>query len=161
MFSSNSSEFPSDVGHLLEQRDLLRTEFVPDTPQTACHITITSDTEPNLFTVDRIQGISVSLYQREGICSYAQMGQDDYVALCTLLGRAQWRVLMLNPLLVEEDLGHRTPSLCLFAPQPFKQDYALTLETPHVCKGCIEFYQCLGAEREILAIQSFLAGLHR
>lgn len=161
MFSSDSSELPSDVGPFLEQTNLLRAAFVPDTQEAVCRVAITQDTEPFLFAADRLQGIRVSLYQSEGICAYAQMDRDTYIALCTLLGQAQWRVLTLNPLLVEEDLGHWTPSRCLFAPQPYKQDYALTLESPHVCKGCVEFYQCLGAENEILVIQACIAGLQR
>ena len=145
---------------LADEYDVLCTHIHCDTPPPPFRLVVTDDTEPRLFRADRERGVLVSTYQSEGICFYAGIERSTYFRLCALLGRIQWTALELNPLLVEEDLSHQTPSRCLFAPQPFKQDYALVLEDAQVCHGCMEFYQCLAAERELLALRTLLMAIH-
>jgi hypothetical protein len=142
---------------LTDDYDVLRTHIHCDVASPPFRLTVTSDSGPRLFSVDRERGVFVSTHQSEGICRYAGIERSAYFRLCALLGRVQWRALELNPLLVEEDFSHQVPSRCLFAPQQYKEDYALVLEDPQVCHGCMEFYHCLAAEAEILALQTMLS----
>ncbi len=145
-----------DFRRLGDEADILVTQVHCGTSAADFRLTITGDRRPALFNVDRARGVSVSMYQCEGLCQYAKLDRNAYFRLCALLGKIQWRALVLNPLLVEEDLTHESPSRCLFAPQTYKQDCALVLENPFVCSGCVEFYRCLGAEREMAALHSLL-----
>jgi len=66
----------------------------------------------------------------------------------------------LNPLLAsQDDLRHAQPSRCLFAEQPAKNEYAFVLEDLHICRGCLQFYRCLGAENDIEALLVLMARL--
>jgi hypothetical protein len=95
------------------------------------------------------------------LCLYAGIGVDTYYLLGAALGLAQWRALAFNPLLIEEDLRHEMPSRCVLAAQHEKCDYALVLEDAFVCSGCIEFYRCLGAEREIRVVKGLLRAIRK
>lgn len=114
----------------------------------------------SLFWACRERGVTLSAWQSEGICHYTGLGRDAFFLVCSLLGLTQWQALVLNPLLVEEDFGHGTPSTCLFSTRPFKQDYALLFEEPRVCGGCLAFFRCLGAEPEVEALRQGLALLN-
>jgi len=154
----NDDQFP-DFRGFIDEFDILQTEIWCDTAPKDFRVAISEDTDAKLFRVDREQGVSVSTYQSDGICVYAGIDRNEYFRLCTLLGKIQWTALRLNPLLVEEDFRHESPSRCLFALQPFKQDYALSVEDPQVCQGCVDFYRCLGVETEILALCALLTEL--
>jgi len=106
----------------------------------------------------------VSTDQAKGIALFAGIAIENYVRVCAVLGLTQWRALELNPMLVVEDFVHTEPGDCLFVRRAYKPDYAIALERPVICPGCIEFYRCLGAEREIGAaldlFRSLRAGAH-
>ena len=120
------------------------------------HFHFTEERITGLFRVDRDHGVFISTWQSRGIALYAGFSLDTYFLICALLGAAQWRVLESNPLLVSEDLIHSGDSRCLFTAQSCKQDYALLLEKPYVCRGCFEFFRCLGADSEMLALKRVL-----
>ena len=114
---------------------------------------------PAPFTVSQDEGVTVSMWQSKGICHYARIAESSYAALCSLLGLSQWHVLNANPLLKLEDLIHPPSQHCLFVkPDPF-HDYALILEDPFVCRGCMDFYHCLGADTELLAVIDTLSSI--
>ena len=92
---------------------------------------------------------------------YAGISQSAYLILCGLLGISQWSVLNLNPLLRPEDLMHPQASNCLFVRPDGIQNFALLLEEPRVCRGCVDFYHCLGADSEVIALLDILAVLDR
>jgi len=119
-------------------------------------IFITDNVDSTLVCVDRSRGIRVSTYQREGICTYTGLDNGTFLLLCSILGTTQWRTLSLNPLLVAEDFNHGPACRCLFSHQACKEDFALVLENPEVCPSCLAFYRCLGAEREVDTLTSFL-----
>lgn len=123
----------------------------------AVRLQVTDSPGNDLFQADRATGVTISTWQSEGISRYAHLPCDAYLLVCSLLGLTQWRALTLNPLLVEEDFIHGTPSTCLFSSRPFKQDYALLFEEPHVCSGCLAFLRCLGAEPEVEALLQALS----
>ncbi len=129
-----------------------------DIATTLDKVPLSLETTPSTlwYDVTHVLGIQVFIDQAEGLCMYAGLSVASFYLLGTLLGLTQWRALMLNPLLVEEDFRHARPSKCLFAVQEEKCGYALVLEKPFICTGCIEFYCCLGAEKEILAVQRLL-----
>jgi hypothetical protein len=111
------------------------------------------------FTVTQ-DCVTVCADQCEGLCSYANLEQDVFLLLGAILGIIQWRALVLNPLLAsQDDLRHSQPSRCLFAEQPSKNEYALVLEDLHICRGCLQFYRCLGAEGDIEALLVLMARL--
>lgn len=109
------------------------------------------------FWASRTDGVSISTRESEGICGYAEISRESYLAVCAILGLVQWRALMLNELLIEEDfIAHEESPRCLFAARGTIQEYALAFEYPGLCDSCLDFYRCLGAEPEILALQEVL-----
>ena len=114
-----------------------------------------------LFHARVATGVAISTWQSAGICSYAGLSVSSFLLLCTLLGLTQWRALVLNPLLRPEDMIHETRSRCLYARLEAKQDYALLFEDPHICRGCNDFYHCLGADDELVALQTSLRYVRR
>lgn len=113
------------------------------------------------YKVSTRLGVTLSMWQSEGICRYAGISQNAYLILCALLGISQWSVLNSNPLLRLEDLMHPQASNCLFVRPDGIQNFALFLEKPRVCRGCVDFYHCLGADREVIALLDTLATLDR
>lgn len=87
---------------------------------------------------------------------YTGLDNGTFLLLCTLLGTTQWRTLALNPLLIAEDFHHGPPCPCLFSHQSCKEDFALVLEEPEVCRSCLAFYRCLGAERDVATLTGYL-----
>lgn len=113
-----------------------------------------------LFVLSPFGGLTVSTDQADGIAHFAGIAPHRYLQVCAALGLTQWRTLDLNPMLVAEDLVHTEPGDCLFARRAFKSDYALAFERPSVCFGCIEFYHCLGADREVATAVELVRTLH-
>ena len=114
-----------------------------------------------LFHARVATGVAVSTWQSAGICSYAGLSVNSFVLLCTLLGLTEWRALVLNPLLRPEDMIHEISSRCLYTRLETKQDYALLFEDPRICRGCNDFYHCLGADEELVALQTSLRHVRR
>ncbi len=112
---------------------------------------ITRDEEPALFSL-RDTGVAVSAWQSEGIARYAGIDRTAYFLLCGALGLLQYRALALNPLLQPDDFLHATDGGCLFSTCHVKQEYALLIERPRVCAGCVQFFDCLGCEPEVGAL---------
>lgn len=104
-------------------------------------------------------GVTISTDQAEGIALFASITPVQYLRVCAALGLVQWRALEQNDILFAEDLTHSVPSDCLFVQRTRKCDYALAFEQPCICYGCFEFYHCLGAEREIVAVAQLLHSL--
>lgn len=125
------------------------------------NLNITRQIMPAPYTVCKRRGVTLSMWQSEGICRYAGISQNAYLILCGLLGMSQWSVLNLNPLLRLEDLMHPKESKCLFVRPDGIQGFALFLEEPRVCRGCVDFYHCLGADREVIALLDTLAAIDR
>lgn len=123
------------------------------------NLRITSSHLPAPYIVSREEGVAVSLWQSKGICQYARIQESSYTALCSLLGITQWRVLQSNPLLQPHDFLHPPSSQCLFATPDDFQDFALALENPRVCGGCRDFYHCLGADTELIAVIDTLSAI--
>lgn len=119
---------------------------------TPLHLKITHQHMPAPYEVSIERGVTLSMWQSEGICGYAGISQSDYLTLCGLLGISQWSALNLNPLLRPEDLLHPPEANCLFATQRGIEYFALLLEDPCVCPGCVDFYHCLGADGEVVAL---------
>ena len=107
------------------------------------------------------RGVTLSMWQSEGICEYAGISQSAYLTLCGLLGISQWSALNSNPLLRPEDLLHPPEANCLFATQRGIEYFALLLEDPRVCPGCVDFYHCLGADSEVVVLLDALGTLRR
>jgi len=123
-------------------------------------IFVTNFVSPRLYLASRARGVQISTWQSAGISGYAGLEPLSYLVICGLLGLAEWRCLIGNPLLIEEDFNHSQPSDCLFSSRPSKPEYAQLFEQPHICGSCFDFYCCLGAENEILALNAFLARTH-
>ncbi|MFO7976375.1 MAG: hypothetical protein R6V12_17270 [Candidatus Hydrogenedentota bacterium] len=116
---------------------------------------VTHDHEDSLFSL-RESGVAVSAWQSEGISRYAGINRTSYFLLCGALGLLQYRALALNPLLRSDDFLHAGKDGCLFATHHPKQEYALLMENPHVCAGCVQFFDCLGCEPEVGALLDVL-----
>lgn len=116
---------------------------------------ITDDHERDLFSLGE-GGVSVSTWQSEGIARYTGMERAAYFLLCGALGLLQYRALALNPLLQPDDFLYESERDCLFSLRPVKQEYALLLERPRICAGCVQFFDCLGCEPEVGALLDIL-----
>ena len=124
-------------------------------------VSFESEPSPHWFNVSRAVGIQVFTDQADALSLYTGLSVVTYCLFGAVLGLAQWRALMSNAILIEEDFRHGLPSRCVFATQPQKCDYALVLENPSICFGCIEFYRCLGAEPEIITAQRLLKSIRQ
>ena len=113
------------------------------------------------YKVCPLRGVTLSMWQSEGISRYAGISQNAYMVLCGLLGLSQWSVLNANPLLRPYDFGHPPDSNCLFVQPHGIENFALLLEDPQICRGCVDFYHCLGADLEVVALLDALARLRR
>jgi len=118
---------------------------------------LTPERLPEPFRVRPDQGVIVSTWDSEAICAYTGIQWDRYVLIASLLALSQWRVLRGNPLLRLEDLRHPAGVRCIFAEQPSVQDFALLLDPPVICPGCVDFYHCLGADTELIALREVVA----
>jgi len=116
---------------------------------------VTREREEALFSL-RDYGVAVSAWQSEGIAQYAGMDRVSYFLLCGALGLLQYRTLALNPLLRPDDFLHASKDGCLFSTGCPKQEYALMMEHPHICAGCVQFFDCLGCEPEVGALLDVL-----
>jgi len=136
-----------------QQRFRFSDRMLPD----SVHLTVADVPAERPFWVSRAEGVFVSTRESGNICRYAEIGKDFYLSLCSMLGLVQWRALLLNELLVWEDFFvQEEPHGCLYAARDTIQEYALAFEDPYVCDACAEFYRCLGAEPEIMALQDVL-----
>jgi len=115
------------------------------------HFTSNRMAEP--IVVDAQRGVAVSTWDIEGVCKYAGIDENEYLLLCSLVGIGHWRVLDLNPLLRIEDLRHPTGVHCVYVEPHQVNDFALLLDGPAICRGCSDFYHCLGADNELLALR--------
>lgn len=131
-------------------------EFTDKVEPGVARIQVSDKADRVLAYVEREQGVRISTCQREGICTYTGLDRGAYLLLCALLGTTQWRTLGMNPLLIPEDFHHGAVCKCLFSHQVCREDFALILEEPEVCSNCIAFYRCLGAERDVDSLLSFL-----
>jgi len=158
MMNVHVSGSPEDTLALMRVARLHEIGFTFSDEMTAgvAPIHITDNTDSSLVCVDRLRGIRISTYQREGICTYTGFDNGTYLLICALLGTTQWRTLDLNPLLVSEDFHHGPICKCLFSHQACKEDFALALDHPEVCPSCLAFYRCLGAEPDVDRLTMFL-----
>ncbi len=115
---------------------------------------------PEPIVVDADRGVEVSTWDVEGACRYAGIDEQTYLLICSLVGIAHWRVLDSNPLLRPEDLRHPPGVHCVYTDARQVADFALLLDSPEVCQGCADFYHCLGADTELLALRDVLRDLN-
>ena len=95
----------------------------------------------------------VSTHQVEGIAGYAELRVPDYFKLCNLVALVQLKALVENPLLQPEDLECQSDPVCLFTWRDSYSEYAHVFESRTVCSGCLQFYQAVSVEREILQLK--------
>ncbi len=117
---------------------------------------LTSERLPEPFRVWPDRGVVVSTWDSEAICAYTGIRLDRYVLIASLLALSQWRVLRRNPLLWLDDLRHPPGVRCVFTEPPSVQDFALLLDPPVICPGCVDFYHCLGADSELIALREVI-----
>ena len=125
------------------------------------HLHLNANRLPEPIIVDPARGVEVSTWDVDGVCAYAGIDRSAYLLICSLVGMAHWRVLDRNSLLKLEDLRHPAGVHCVYTEARHVSDFATILEEPAVCKGCIDFYLCLGAEAELLALRDVLAETSR
>lgn len=118
---------------------------------------LTPERLPEPFRVSPDRGVVVSTWDSDGVCAYTGIRVDRYVLISSLLALSQWRVLQRNPLLRIEDLIHPAGVRCVFGEQKSVQDFALLLDPPVICPGCVDFYHCLGADTELIALREVIA----
>lgn len=122
---------------------------------------LTGERLPEPFRVWPDRGVVVSMWDSEAICAYTGIQLDRYLLITSLLALSQWRVLRRNPLLRIEDLRHPAGIRCIFAEPASVQDFALLLDPPVICPGCADFYHCLGADSELIALREVLEEARR
>ena len=104
--------------------------------------------------------IRVSTGRGAAIAAKTGLRADGVHLLAALLGLVQWRALQSNPLLVAEDFLHAVPPECLYAQIGLSCSPSAFMR-PGICPACADFYACLGAEQELVALQRLLAALRQ
>jgi len=112
---------------------------------------------PEPFRVYPDRGVVVSTWDSAGVCQYTGIAIDNYLLIAGLLALSQWRVLWRNRLLQLDDLHHPKDVRCVFAGPHSVQEFALLLDPPVICPGCVDFYHCLGADSELIALRNVIA----
>lgn len=108
---------------------------------------------PEPFRVYPDRGVVVSTWDSDSVCKYTGMTLDHYFLIASLLALSKWRVLKQNRLLRPDDLQHPQDVRCVFADTGSVQEFALLLDPPAICPGCVDFYHCLGADTELIALR--------
>ena len=127
-------------------------------PMAKVPLRITNDVSPPIHCQPREGHPRVPLAKRRHL-RYAGISADACLAVCALLGLAEWRSLMDNDLIIEEDFHHSEPSKCLFGARSSKPSHASIFDRPQVCKACVEFYTCLSAGLEMAALDLLLSNV--
>ncbi len=123
----------------------------------AVRLLLTDRRLPEPFRVYPDRGVVVSMWDSERVCKYTGISLEKYLLVASLLGLMQWRVLKRNPLLRLDDLHHPQNVRCVFANPQNVQEFALLLDPPVICPGCVDFYHCLGADSELIALRQAIA----
>jgi hypothetical protein len=129
----------------------------PANPGPAPRLLLTARRLPEPFRVYPDRGVVVSTWDSAGVCRYTGLTIDNYLLIAGLLALSQWRVLWRNRLLQLDDLHHPKGVRCVFAGPHSVQEFALLLDPPAICPGCVNFYHCLGADSELIALRNVLA----
>jgi hypothetical protein len=116
---------------------------------------------PEPFRVYPDRGVVVSTWDSAGVCQYTGIAIDNYLLIAGLLALSQWRVLWRNRLLQLDDLNHPKDVRCVFAGPHSVQEFALLLDPPVICPGCVDFYHCLGADSELIALRNVITEISK
>lgn len=116
---------------------------------------------PEPFRVYPDRGVVVSTWESAEVCQYTGIAIDSYLLIAGLLALSQWRVLWRNRLLQLDDLHHPKGVRCVFAGPHSVQEFALLLDPPVICPGCVDFYHCLGADSELVALRNVIADVSK
>lgn len=111
---------------------------------------------PEPFRVYPEHGVIVSTWDSERVCKYTGIPLDQYLLITSLLALSKWRVLKQNCLLRPDDLRHPQGVRCVFADPGSVQEFALLLDPPAICPGCVDFYHCLGADSELIVLRQVI-----
>lgn len=125
-----------------------------------CVVQITEEPFHSLFRVITPRDVIVSSWQVNGLQHYASMRESEVIGLSSILGLIQLRALQLSEYLRVDDFIHPPRDRCLFSTLPQRHDFADVLDSIHVCRGCIDFYRCIGLEPEVEALLQALQSLH-
>lgn len=149
-------------GRLLREleRRLRSSPAVASATRAATRLHLTSRPLPGAYVVSSPRGVAVSTCDAERLCRCAGIARLDYLLAASVLGMAQARVLRENPLLRLEDLRHPPSAHCVFARARTPLEFAARLDPAVMCPGCAEFYTCLGAESELIALHEIIAELN-
>jgi hypothetical protein len=138
---------------------LLRTRLTSGVPA-GVRVVLTPHERQARFQVERGQ-LRVSTWQSGELAGQAGLSVGYLYLLCAVLALVQWRALQRNPLLVAEDFLHTEPATCLYACHTGRVSQHLALARLSICRPCVEFYACLGAERELEELQRLLTLLRK
>ena len=107
--------------------------------------------------------VIVSSWRCADLARYVGCSRRDYLLLTGMLALTQYRALTLNPLLKPVDFIHRCEESCLFVNEPnyALERFLLATEQLAVCRGCADFYHCLGVDPEWLALTDILDAFDR
>ncbi len=130
-------------------------------PMGAARVLLTERRLPEPFRVYPDRGVVVSTWESAGVCRYTDLALDRYLQLTTLIALAQWRALRNNRLLQLEDLLHPDDGRCVFSGACTVQEFALLLDPPSICRGCTNFYHCLGVDSELIALKQIVDEITR
>lgn len=122
----------------------------------AARVLLTDRRLPEPFRVYPDRGVVVSTWESAGVCRYTGLALDRYLQLTALIALAQWQALLKNRLLQLEDLIHPDEGRCVFSGACSVQEFALLLDPPYICRGCMNFYHCLGVDSELIALKQIV-----
>jgi hypothetical protein len=106
--------------------------------------------------------VEVSTWRCSALARYAGRSRREYLLLTGMLALTQFRALALNPLLKPTDFIHRCEESCLFVYEPNRafERFLLATDQLRICRGCSDFYHCLGVDPEWFALNAILKAFH-
>lgn len=112
-------------------------------PEADAVLRLVSKEGPAPFGLSIDGSVVVCTWQSAGFSRYAGLQRGEYLLLLSLLGLTQWHALQRNPDLIPEDLVAVAACGCLFERRPLLEDFAVLMDSPHICSGCRRFYEQL------------------
>jgi hypothetical protein len=113
------------------------------------------------FSINETSGIWICENMMKNLCQYLKIEQESYLLLMILLAMTQINALKNNELLKSEYLIHDSNCSCLFSYFTDFTKWFMSFEELFICKGSVEFYNCLGNEFEIQCLQKLIQHMNK
>jgi hypothetical protein len=113
------------------------------------------------FSITDKSAIWISGSMMKNLCQYVRIEEESYFLLMLLLAMTQVNALKNNELLKPEYLIHDSNCNCLFSYFIDFTKWFTSFEELFICKGSVDFYNCLGSEFEVECLQILIDHMNK